>query len=261
MKKPAISDSEVRLIVILLGMIFLACAYFFGLNRGLQNAQEIQAQCDTVQAEVDNLNSMVTKKKAIEDETAAMKKAIVDITAKYPVKRPTEKIIYELQKTEDMTEAHYSSIGFSMDEPVLPAENGIMGFKNSIHLSYNCPYDNMKFLFDMIKDDVENRMNVSAVDMVYDMENGNISGKMVLNMYYLTGTNREYEEIPEMEFGEGMDNIFLGSKDKQKHPETTLEVEDILPIKPGDDVNNNVSNNEQDSDADAEDDAEASDNE
>ena len=66
MKKVQISDTEVRLIVILLSIIFLALAYFFGLNKGLQNAELINGECDTIQAEIDSLNGMISRKKGSE---------------------------------------------------------------------------------------------------------------------------------------------------------------------------------------------------
>lgn len=251
MKKVQISDTEVRLIVILLSIIFLALAYFFGLNKGLQNAQLINGECDTIQAEIDSLNDMIARKKAIEEETVAMRQAIVDIVAKYPVARPTEKVIYEIQKIEDMTEAHFDTVSFGMDQPLVPAENGVMGFKNVITLNYDCDYDNMKVLFDYVKDNTSERMNISNISMDYDMETGKITGKMELNLYYLTGTDRAYEEIPEMKFGIGMDNVFLGMPHSVEHPTTTLEIEGSEPKKNV--VTEDTDADTEDTDADTED--------
>lgn len=227
MKKVQISDSEVRLIVILLSIVFLALSYFFVLNKGLQKAELINGECDTIQAEIDNLNSMIAKKKAIEEETVAMRQKIVEVVAKYPVARPTEKSIYEIQKLEDMTEAHFTSVNLGMSQPVLPGENGVMGYKNVISMQYDCPYENMKILFDYVRDNKTDRMNISAISLDYDMETGNIAGKIDLNLYYLTGTDREYDELPEMEFGFGMDNVFLGNSDIQDHPINTFGLEEI----------------------------------
>ena len=247
MKKVQISDTEVRLIVILLSIIFLALAYFFGLNKGLQNAQLINGECGTNQAEIDSLNGMIARKKAIEEETVAMRQAIVDIVAKYPVARPTEKVIYEIQKIE----AHFDTVSFGMDQPLVPAENGVMGFKNVITLNYDCDYDNMKVLFDYVKDNTSERMNISNITMDYDMETGKITGKMDLNLYYLTGTDRAYEEIPEMKFGIGMDNVFLGMPHSVEHPTTTLEIEGSEPKKNV--VTEDTDADTEDTDADTED--------
>lgn len=231
MKKVKISDSEVRLIVILLSIIFLALSYFFVLNKGLQNAQVINAECDTIQAEIDSLNSMIARKKAIEEETVAYRQMIVEVVEKYPVARPLEKVIYEIQKLEDQTEAHFDSVGLGMANPVLPGENGLMGYCNTISLTYDCPYENLKILFDLVRDNKTDRMNISNISMDYDMETGNISGKMDLNLYYLTGTDREYVELPEMEFGTGMDNVFQGSSQIKNHPTTTLGLTENKPKK------------------------------
>ena len=83
------------------------------------------------------------------------------------------------------------------------------------------------------------------------METGKITGKMELNLYYLTGTDRAYEEIPEMEFGIGMDNVFLGMPHSVEHPTTTLEIEGSEPKKNV--VTEDTDADTEDTDADTED--------
>lgn len=223
MKKLSISNSEIRLIVILLSIVFLACAYFFGLNKGLQDAELIQAECDTIQADIDRLNGMVAKRTAIENETKSVLEKKEDIIAKYPVSRPIEKVIYEIRMLSDSTEVHFSNIGFTMDQKIASKNEGINGYNNTVRLAYEGGYDELKTLFDYIRD-CDDRMTLTNVTMDYDMELGEFAGALQLNLYYMTGTEKEYEEIPPLWQDFGMENIFEGNPNPTKHPMNTIEL-------------------------------------
>ena len=54
----------------------------------------------------------------------------------------------------------------------------------------------------------ENRMSLDAFALSYDSTNGNLSGSMTLNMYYVTGTDKEYVPQNINGISLGTDNIF-----------------------------------------------------
>lgn len=77
----------------------------------------------------------------------------------------------------------------------------------TLTLNYSCTYEQLKKMVDFVNSYPE-RMNVKSVTVSYDSETGNLSGSLVLNLYAVTGTNKEYTEplIEDIRLGE--ENIF-----------------------------------------------------
>lgn len=77
----------------------------------------------------------------------------------------------------------------------------------SLSMSYKCTYDQMKQFVDFLNAYPE-RMNISSVSVSYDSETGNLSGSLLLNLYAVTGTDKQYvdPEITDIRLGD--ENIF-----------------------------------------------------
>lgn len=77
----------------------------------------------------------------------------------------------------------------------------------SLSMSYKCTYDQMKQFVDFLNT-YQERMNISSVSVSYDSETGNLSGSLLLNLYAVTGTGKQYvdPEITDIRLGD--ENIF-----------------------------------------------------
>lgn len=77
----------------------------------------------------------------------------------------------------------------------------------SLSMSYKCTYEQMKKFVDFLNAYPE-RMNISSVSVSYDSETGNLSGSLLLNLYAVTGTDKQYvdPEITDIRLGD--ENIF-----------------------------------------------------
>ncbi len=80
-------------------------------------------------------------------------------------------------------------------------------YQDSLGISIGCTYDDFKGLIRYIYSQKE-RMTVRSVSISYNQENGELSGNMSLDTYFLLGTDKMYTEpsIPSM--GMGVDTIF-----------------------------------------------------
>ncbi len=215
MKKSKLSDSEVKLIVVLIAMVLLACAYFFGYNMCMKNAIAIEKENEQQRAEIMRLQGMVAKRKVIEDETEQLRQAIQDVIAKYPVDVPTEKAIYLIQGIEDKTGVHFTNANLAMSNLVssVTAEDGSAGpagYYGNLNLSYKASYEDFKDMVAYVEE-FDDRMNMPSVSVVYDEATGGIAGMINVRMYFLTGTGKEYEEIPDLGIQSGVDCIFGGT--------------------------------------------------
>lgn len=233
MKRLNLSDSELRLVIILLALCMLAVSYFFGFSKLNQKAAEVEALNVTDAQKVTQLEQMVTQRAKVEAEIVELNQYITDTIAKYPIDVPTEKSIYLVQEIEDNVGAHFSAINFLMDTRLTAldgaaaaadpaavtdaaaetgatdAVSGPVGYYDTLTMSYDASYYDFKDMVEYIHS-YDDRMTIPSISAAYDSETGNISGVISVRMYYLTGTEREYEQVPETGVNHGVNNIFGG---------------------------------------------------
>ncbi len=217
-KKISISDSELKLIVVLVVMVCLATAYFFGFNKGMNNAKEIEEECVAIQSEIDSLQVMINNRVNTEKETEAYKTRMKEVIEKYPVDIPEEKALYLLQKIQNETDIEVLSLSYLGSNMKVNNGNGIAGYYDEVAIVLKADYVSYKAFMSYVSS-YPDRMNIDNSNISYDTETGDISGSATIRMYYLTGTGKEYEEIPDFEIENGVSNIFGG----EAITKTTLE--------------------------------------
>lgn len=211
MKGFSITDSEKKLLFIVLALGILAAAYFFGFTKLMDQASAIEASNQQDEALLSRLQDMVSRQAETVAETESFKKTISDIVKKYPSDLPQEKVIYLMQQTEDIVGVDYSSMSFSMDNVVLNITDGdknLSGMFAAISLPYKCTYDQFKNLLEYVADQKTDRTTIPNITVSYDTETGGLQGSITYRMYYLRNTERKYEEFPDTGIPAGLPDIF-----------------------------------------------------
>ncbi len=209
MKTIGITDKEKQLLFVVLALAILAGAYFFGFTKLQDQTATIKASNAQDQATLDTLRSMVDRQAETEQETAKYKQTIKDIVEKYPVNVPQEKVIYQIQELEDMTGIHIDTINFSMSNLVqsFSGENAPSGRYNIMGMHYSCTYSEFKEMLKYIRD-YPDRCTAPSVSAEFDQAHGTLTGTINYKTFYLTNTEKEYEEIPDTGIESGVDSIF-----------------------------------------------------
>lgn len=72
----------------------------------------------------------------------------------------------------------------------------------TVNLDYSVTYDGFKSIIDFIQTNSDKR-NVESISLSYDSESGNLLGTMVVNLFELNGTDKQYQApyIPSMPQG------------------------------------------------------------
>ena len=213
MKKLKISDSELRMILILLALLLLAGAYFLGYSKLTASATELETQNDADQATVNTLENMARRQSQVIQDTEDLRQHIQDIVAKYPADLTTEKAIYIVQTMENQNEVSVSNISFQMGNLLMSFSQGLddaqppTGYFSTLGMSYIATYEGFK---DMIRffNNMEDRTTITTINAAYDRTEDLVSGSFTVNMYYLTGTGKEYEMPYLGNFEKGIDCIF-----------------------------------------------------
>lgn len=233
MKKLRLSDSEKRLLLLLLALILFVGAYFIGFRRNVTAAEAIEKDNAEKSAMIAQLETMVNRQAEVEARTVEAKQNVEEITAKYPPAMTVEKAITVVQDMENATGIEVLDINFVMDNLLLDfsgmtagtaenAEGGEAqeqteqaaapsnepkGYYASLTMNYAAGYDSLKKLADYVPE-LQDRATIPAISAAYDSETGKLAGTMTVNLYYLTETGREYEEPKLSGIGKGVSDIF-----------------------------------------------------
>lgn len=223
MKKMKLSNSEARLLFLLLALILIAVSYFLIFNKCVAKAKEVEALNEENQTKVEKLEMMVSRQAEVEAQTAEMRRTIEEIIAKYPSNVTTEKAIAIVQEVENNVDVHVTSISFLMDNLLgdiaanenttedgtvqTVAEDANIGYYAALSMNYEADYKEFKKMISYING-LKDRVTIPSISATFDNETGLLSGVITVHMYYLTNTGKDYVEPEISGIGKGTDKVF-----------------------------------------------------
>ncbi|MCD7708711.1 MAG: hypothetical protein LUI02_02425 [Clostridiales bacterium] len=222
-----LSDSDKRLIIILLSIVLVVVVYFLVFARGMNKASEIEAQNEEDQQTLQSLQDMVARAPQIQEQTEEMNAERDEIISHYPASVRTEDVIRNILDMEDETNIETSEVSFSTGnamsttiaaatsstddsedgEGASTAQSKIYGYYTTASVRYAGGYEDLKSVLSYIAD-LNDRTTISSVSAAYDSTTGQLAGTMTINMYYMLGTDAEYEEPEFGTIDTGVENIF-----------------------------------------------------
>lgn len=236
--KLKITNREKNLLLILLGIIFVVCSYYFGYQTLKQQTEILKKQNESLQSQIETLETIEASKNQYVEETEAMQKKMEEIIEKFPADMISEDIILYVRGLEQNTDSYvnnimipqkeYVQIDAGLEPNILNAIDDVTGVvaaysfvndgsipntdemllsKIESTVSYSVTYNGLK---DIIKDIVEHeaRKNVDNVSLVFNENTGDLAGSMTINYFALSGTNKEYKQPTVAGLSHGIDCIF-----------------------------------------------------
>ena len=213
-----ISKKEIYLLLALVGIGIAVCAWQFGFKK-------INTKTEELTAETELLRTEITKYTAVKDNIALYKTGIdtatnhiAEVLYDFPAFIMEEDMIMlgrNLEKNIDDTSVSTVSFGAASnvysvasrpaEATTVPISYGLNN--NAISISYQTSYDGFKEIVDYICTN-KNRMTISDFSLAYDATSGLLSATTSVNMYSVTGTDKEYTQQNLSGVGTGTDNIF-----------------------------------------------------
>ena len=234
--KVSFSERDKRIAYIILSIIIVAATYFLGFQKLQEKKNSMLEANETLQAEVNNLRSMVSKQASVEADTAEKNKNTDKIYKKFPAEVRLQNAIYQLDEGEKgIKEVHIISEGFTMNQILYangqfsndgtsPTDNsgdssanengdgnadngdgGIVAKKSTIGVQFDSTYDAIKKFVDFINKN-EERMKISELTFAKKNGSNKLDCAMKLDMFAVEGNDKEYEE-PDVPY------IMSGKKD------------------------------------------------
>lgn len=208
------TESQKRLIVVLLMVIVMFAAYQYGYKHFADKAEVLQTENEQLETEIAQLKAKVKNEKMYETQTVLNHMIVEEMIKRFgPGVTPEKSILFFVELCEE-AEMEITAISFGtpmtfFNGSNLTAEDGVPmhGYRTSFGITYTTTYEGLKACVDYIKQYPE-RMNITNLTAAYSSEEAALSGTMNIDWYSLVGNGQEYT-FPELDqIDLGNDNIF-----------------------------------------------------
>lgn len=211
------------MLVLVVIMVFVAVNYLY---------RPLVDERDALREENYNLNvryielyNMTANEEFWKEEINKSREAITEVLDRYSPGNTPEKSIKFVSDMERELEMRVPNVSFSSANMLTSVKMPMVQdlgegnesysiqyydvnlLKETLSYNYSCDYEQLKKMADYINAYSE-RMNIESISVNYDSENNALAGNIILNLYAVTGTDKQYVEPDISDIRLGEDNIF-----------------------------------------------------
>lgn len=242
-----VSERDKKLLFLLGAILVVAMAYFFVFRSNMSKADEYKEKNQGLRDYIVELDAKIEKKETKEAEIIEYnneRSAILDRFTGGMSHELAVKILADLEKETELTSTQVTlavnNIFFDQQESennsvIMPEEissvssiavegkseqefTKVTGYKTSLTVEFACTDEQLRAATDFING-YDDKMSLESITVGYDETTGGLTGTMVICMYAVDGTDKEYEEPMIDNVTSGVVNIFgqkSGVKKKTK---------------------------------------------
>jgi cell division protein FtsL len=208
------SASSTKLLLVLLCIIMIGAAFYFGFKNFNDQAKEIEAENEALQAQIDPLQQKVDNIPTYKSETAANNSKVKEIANKYGAGYTPESLIAKYMKMEEECEAALSLETYGKNLIVYQDLNvdtvegqGLTAYKSEIGISGTTSYEGIKKIVTFINE-FPDRTTIDDISIGLVEEVG-YSITATISEYAMIGGDDKAYEAPEFDNAKfGVKNIF-----------------------------------------------------
>lgn len=237
------SARDKKIVIILVGVVIFALAYFFVFQPASKEREELKAENTRLKAQYDDLSIKASQAEMYKKESEKMNEEMETIYAKFPSYLKIENGIMDIVDLEKTTESFISS--FTVGDPTAKDvavtsdgetavdttqetadtnagqseasnDNTSTGTAYQLYdvstiMEFESGYANTKNLINMVVGDSEKK-TIDTLNLTYDSGEGKISGSMLYDTYFLYGLDKPYEAPTIPNINHGTENVFGTTK-------------------------------------------------
>ena len=212
-----LSDRDLKLLVLLLIAVVIACPILFVLRPYNSKIQETEARINELKERQSFLAKLNENRQFYNDSIALLTEERTKIINNYATGLRTENTVMFLANMEKSTPIAMRSYALAYNDPTVITEDsvnengelveGLKALACFSTVEYTATYDSFKAFLQTVLDS-DTKMVVSSITADQDDTNGSIVGSFVLSQYAVSGEGRNLEpaKIPTMDHG--VDNVF-----------------------------------------------------
>ncbi len=196
---------EAGILMALGGILVFVLVYLFVFTKLQDTTKNIKASNKTLQVEVNDLNEKKKHKKEYEDDIERMNKEVKKMLKAVPSHIEEEDEVMFARNLELEHEIYVKAINMNPNLEVYalnqsganPTDAGKVLRQNTVTLNCTTDYDSLKSLINGLRDS-EKRVAIEQISITSSDDADYLEGGVILNMYYLDGSDAPYvpEDIP-----------------------------------------------------------------
>ncbi len=206
---------DLALLLGFLGVVAGVCAYFFGYQKMVEKANDLSAQSAQLEADIAKYEGWEANRAQYETETEEMRKEIASYVSEFPSNNLPEddmKLAYGMDSPYSGAYLFINAMSFSDPTAVYTTDySGISAVEQETGavISDNYPvytlyeeqtgmttdvnYPGIKAMIKRILDE-DAKKSIESVVLSYDNGTGILNGTVVMNSFYLYGSDKAYAE-------------------------------------------------------------------
>lgn len=219
-----ISEKDRRLLMIVLIALIVFCAYYFGFRNINAMTLEVKQEREELVAKYNSLYPLYQDMDKYAERAKDFSKETETILSEFSNGMNQESLILLSKSIEEKTGIWFSSVTMSeiadaytfgqitstnptrMGESVYQTD--MVGESASLTCSYQVSYEQFKDLLAYVEKEKTRRISIQNVAMSYDEGENIVSGNLVLGVYDIKGSEREYPAMEIYDVPQGTDSIF-----------------------------------------------------
>lgn len=245
-----LKERDKAILIGLLGVALFFVGYYVFMTYG-DKKEIIEQENVVLSQEVEYLQTLMDNKDEYLAKTESMSLEIEEIKGKFPASIYPEDEIYYTYTSENVFDVYATRLtmpsaemiavaqattpvaepeavddgtepvegegesaeGTAVDtaSTVTSAASSITLYKSTASYEMEVTYKGIKEWVKSIVEDMDNKKSISNLSLTYNKKTGNLDGKMDVNMFALTGTERTYESPSIPGIGIGTDDLFKAS--------------------------------------------------
>lgn len=217
------SDLKVFFVVFVLVILAAVLAYFYLYMPKVDERDALLRENHALETRLIELKNLAVNEQDFIDGINDSKESIQQVLNNYSAGNTPEKSIMMINSLEKKIGIKLPNLSFSeprtvttVDMPMVSQDEAgkyvtsyykVSLLQETLTTNYECDYEQLKDLVDFVNDYPE-RMNIESITMAYDSTTGGLKGNLVLNLYAVTGTGKEYVAPDISGLSMGVGNIF-----------------------------------------------------
>ncbi len=219
-----ITKKELSIFAAAVGIIFAVVIYALVYLPRNEETEALEADNQNLRTRISELEQMASQVEQYQKDTVTMIVDINDVLKDFPADSLEEDaVLYAAELEARNSSTYISSVGLGNPEIIyeigptsvpLSTEDEVNNetrtfrlYRQKITLAQQFTYNGMKqFVTDIVED--ADRRNIETISLAYDRGTGILVGNTEMNLYTLTGTDKEYQKQEIGGIGLGISNIF-----------------------------------------------------
>ena len=225
------SKNSIVALLVLLAVVVLGGVYMYVYKPNMDDKESLDSEISTLQARYDELKAQEVHRDEYIALTKEYNEKFDEAIEIFPATLDQEisvMFMKGIEKDQGNLQMSVNSVGLGREEMfytlggapaategetedaevVTPANGSYECYRASFPIAYEGSYEGIKDLMDYIIA-YKYRMNISTINIAYDVERETYTGTITLNAYCIKGGDREADKVT-TDVSNGVSNIFLG---------------------------------------------------